>query len=56
MLKRGKHRAYSKERKRSFERKILETEQKIIESKRSERLEKEKQCIDSMKENPRVFY
>ena len=56
MLKRDKHRAYSKERKRSFERKILETEQKIIVSKRSERLEKEKQCIDSMKENPRVFY
>ena len=25
MLKRGKHRAYSKDRKRSFERKILET-------------------------------
>ena len=35
---------------------ILETEKKIIESKRSERLEKEKQCIESMKENPKVFY
>ena len=35
---------------------ILETEQKIIESKRNERLEKEKQCIESMKENPKVFY
>ena len=56
MLKREKHRAYSNERKKSFERKILETEQKIIESKRSERLENEKQCIDSMKDNPRVFY
>ena len=35
---------------------ILETEQKIIENKRNERLEKEKQCIESMKENPKVFY
>ena len=36
--------------------KILKTEKQIIESKRNERLEKEKQCIDSMKENPKVFY
>ena len=55
MLKREKHRAYSNERKRC-EKQILETEQKIIESKRNERLEKEKQCIDSLKENPKVFY
>ncbi len=50
MLKREKHRAYSKEKKRSLEKKILETEQKNIESKRNERLENEKQCIDCMKE------
>ena len=56
MLKRSKHKAYSNERKRRCERMILETEKKIIESKRSERLEKEKQCIESMKENPKVFY
>ena len=56
MLKLKKHSAYSKERKRRYEKQILETEQKIIESKRSERLEKEKQCIESMKENPKVFY
>ena len=56
MLKREKHRAYSNERKRRCETKILETEQKIIQNKRNERLEKEKQCIDSMKENPKVFY
>jgi len=56
MLKRKKHSAYSKERKRRCEKMILETEQKIIESKRNERLEKEKQCIESMKENPKVFY
>ena len=56
MLKRKKHNAYSKERKRRCEKMILETEQKIIESKRNERLEKEKQCIESMKENPKVFY
>ena len=56
MLKREKRNAHSKERKRRFEKQILETEQKIIESKRNERLEKEKQCIESMKENPKVFY
>ena len=56
MLKRKKHSAYSKERKRRFEKQILETEQKIIESKRNERLEKEKQSIELMKENPKVFY
>ena len=56
MLKRKKHIAHSKERKRRIEKQILETEQKIIESKRNERLEKEKQCIESMKDNPKVFY
>ena len=56
MLKRAKHNAYSRKRKRRCEKQILETEQKIIESKRNERLEKEKQCIESMKENPKVFY
>ncbi|MCP4337021.1 MAG: hypothetical protein GY679_04215, partial [Mycoplasma sp.] len=56
MLKRDKHKAYSKEKKRSLEKKILETEQKIIESKRNERSENEKHCIDCMKDNPRVFY
>ena len=56
MLKRKKHNAYSKERKRRCEKEILETDKKIIESKRNERLEKEKQCIESMKENPKVFY
>ena len=56
MLKRKKHHAHSKERKRRYEKQILETEQQIIKSKRNERLEKEKQCIESMKENPKVFY
>ena len=56
MLKREKHKAYSKERKKRFENKILETEKKLIESRRSEKLENEKRCIDSMKENPKMFY
>ena len=55
MLQRDKHKAYSKERKKRFENKILETEKKLIES-RSEKLENEKRCIDSMKENPKMFY
>ena len=56
MLKQKKYRAYNNEWKKSFKKKILETEQKIIESKRNERLDKEKQCIESMKDNPKVFY
>ena len=56
MLKREKHKAYSKEKKKKFENKILETEQKLLESRRSEKLENEKRCIDCMKENPRMFY
>ena len=56
MLKRGKHRAYSKEKKNELENKILETEQKILENRRREKLEKEKKVIDCMKENPRMFY
>ena len=56
MLKQKKHSAYIKERKRRYEKQILETEQQIIKSKRNKRLEKEKQCIESMKENPKVFY
>ena len=35
---------------------ILETEQKIIESKQNERMEREKQSIESMKETAKVFY
>merc|ERR1711889_33876 len=34
MLKREKHQAYSKERKKRFDKKIIETEQKIIDHKR----------------------
>ena len=56
MLKRKKHIAHSKERKRRLEKQILETEHKIIESKRNERMDKEKQCIEAMKDNPKVFY
>ena len=56
MLKREKHRAYSKEKKKKLDKKILETEQKMIDHKRSERLENKRQCLECMKDNPRMFY
>ena len=56
MLKRGKHRAYSKEKKRILEIKILESENQLMESRRKEKLENEKRCIDCMIENPRMIY
>ena len=55
MLKRDKLRTYSKEIKKRYDKKILKTEQKMIDNKRSERLENEKQCLECMKENPRMF-
>ena len=56
MLKRDKHKAYSKEKKNIIENKIVETEGKLIEHRRKEKLESEKQAIESMKNNPRMFY
>ena len=56
MLKRDKHRAYSREKKKIIEKKIIETEEKLIEYRRKEKLESEKKAIDCMKENPRMLY
>ena len=56
MLKRDKHRAYSKEKKKIIEKKIIETEEKLIENRRREKLENEEKAIDCMKENPRMIY
>ena len=56
MLKREKHRAYSKEKKKSIEMKILETEEKVLENRRLEKLQSEEKAIDCMKENPRMLY
>ena len=56
MLKRDKHRAYSKEKKRKIDSEIKETERKILESKKREKLESEKKAIECMTENPRMLY
>ena len=56
MLKRDKHRAYSREKKKIIEKKIIETEETLIEYRRKEKLESEKKAIDCMKENPRMLY
>ena len=56
MLKRGKHRAYSRDKKKTIEMKILESEHQLMENRRKEKLENEKRCIDCMIENPRMIY
>ena len=56
MLKREKHKAHSKEKKKLLENKILETEVKLIEYRRNEKIESEEKAINCMKENPRMLF
>ena len=56
MLKRDKHRAYSKKKKMVIEKKIAETERELKESGIKEKMENERRAIDSMQEYPRMFY
>merc|ERR1712002_154537 len=56
MLKREKHKAYSKEKKKIFESRILETEKEIIKFKQKKKHESEKHAIECMKVNPKIFY
>ena len=56
MLKRDKHKAYSKEKKMIIENKILETEEELIKTKQRKKLESEKNAIECMNKNPKMFY
>merc|ERR1712002_940648 len=56
MLKREKRKAYSKEKKKIFESRILETEKEIIKFKQKKKHESEKHAIECMKVNPKIFY
>ena len=56
MLKREKHKAHSKEKKRNIGNKILETEKDLIKTKQKKKHESEKHAIECMKENPKIFY
>ena len=56
MLKRDKHRAYSKKKKMVIEKKIAETERELKESGIKEKMENERRAIDSMQEYPKMFY
>merc|ERR1712215_298894 len=56
MLKRDKHRAYSKEKKKQLDNRIYETEKQLIQTKQKNKLKKERQAIDCMKENPKMLY
>merc|ERR1712105_246040 len=56
MLKREKHKAHSKEKKKIFESRILETEKDIIKFNQKKKHESEKHAIEYMKVNPKMFY
>merc|ERR1712215_188521 len=56
MLKRDKHRAYSKEKKKQIDNKICETEKQLIQTKQKNKLKNERQAIECMKENPKLLY
>merc|ERR1712055_1120224 len=56
MLKREKNKAHSKEKKKTFESRILETEKDIIKFNQKKKHESEKHAIECMKVNPKMFY
>ena len=56
MLKRNKHRTCNNTRKKIIEKKILETESKIIEHRKQERYLNESRVIEKMEKNPKVLF
>merc|ERR1712033_133449 len=56
MLRRVKHKAYSKEKKKQIDNKICETEKQLIQTKQKNKLKNERQAIECMKENPKMLY
>merc|ERR1711970_628011 len=56
MLRRDKHKAYSKEKKKQIDNKICETEKQLIQIKQKNKLKKERQAIECMRENPKMLY
>merc|ERR1712002_939774 len=56
MLRRDKHKAYSKEKKKQIDNKICETEKQLIQTKQKNKLKNERQAIECMKENPKMLY
>ena len=56
MLKRDKRRVYSKEKKKQIDNKICETEKQLIQTRQKNKLKKERQAIECMRENPKMLY
>merc|ERR1712121_118548 len=56
MLKRDKHKAHGKEKKKQIDNKICETEKQLIQTKQKNKLKNERQAIECMKENPKMLY
>ena len=56
MLRRGKKKAYSKEKKEEMDKKIMETEKSLLENRRKERLEKESAIVENIPKNPKLLF
>ena len=56
MLKRKKHITKNRNKEKSIENDILETEIKLKEHRDQEKYTMEKKVIDNMKENPKVLF
>ena len=56
MLRRGKKKAYSKDKKEEMDKKIMETEKSLLENRRKERLEKESAIVENIPKNPKLLF
>ena len=56
MLKREKHKACTKEKKKGIENRIFETEEQLIKTKQKKKLGSERNAMECMKQNPKMFY
>ena len=55
-LKKGKRKAYSNEKKNKMDKKIAETEKELIEDRRKEKIEMEKQIVENIHKNPKLLF
>ena len=56
MLKREKKKAKNKSKKKKIENEIYKTEELLVRTRRNIKSEKERNAIDAMKKNPKIFY
>ena len=56
MLKREKKKAKNKSKKKKIENEIYKTEELLIRTRRNLKSEKERNAIEAMNKNPKIFY